>query len=63
MDTADGTATFPTVDRYPSEFAHLCAVATREINEHVSDDGLCVICGSVWPCERAVLAEHNLAVL
>lgn len=24
------------------------------------DSGLCAVCGYAWPCERAVLAEHNL---
>ncbi|SNQ47517.1 conserved hypothetical protein [Frankia canadensis] len=63
MDLADGATTLPTIDYYPPEIAQLCAVAAREITEHENVRGLCVICGSVWPCGRAVLAEHNLAVI
>jgi len=33
------------------------------INDHLDDDGLCAVCGSAFPCERAVLAEHNLDLL
>ena len=42
------------------EFEALLSLATRVINDHVDDDGLCAVCGSAFPCERAVLAEHNL---
>lgn len=43
--------------------------AVRELREHCRCDGalcagaLCAACGAQWPCERALLAEHNLAVL
>ncbi len=40
--------------------AELSRLATVVMNEHSDDNGLCVICGSAWPCERVVLAEHNL---
>ena len=40
----------------------LRALATRVINEHVDDRGLCAVCGSAFPCERAALAERNLAL-
>ncbi len=42
------------------EFEALRALATRVINQHVDDHGLCAVCGCAFPCERAVLAEHNL---
>jgi len=41
----------------------LRALATRVINQHVDDHGLCAVCGSAFPCELAVLAEHNLDLL
>ena len=41
----------------------LLALATRVINEHVNADDLRAVCGSAFPCERAVLAEHNLDLL
>jgi hypothetical protein len=41
----------------------LSALATEVLGDHVSDADLCVVCGSAWPCERARLAAHNLAVL
>jgi hypothetical protein len=50
-------------ERFPPELTQLLELATSVINEHVNDQGLCAVCGSAWPCERAVLAEHNLAVL
>jgi hypothetical protein len=53
--------TVPDIDRFPPELAQLIRTATSVINEHVCDRGLCAICGSAWPCERAVVAEHNLA--
>jgi len=37
--------------------------ATAVMNEHVNDAGLCAICGAAWPCERVLLAEHNLVLL
>jgi len=44
------------------ELDQLRALATKTINEHVNDQDLCAICGSAWPCDRAVLAAHNLAL-
>ncbi|WP_239307896.1 MULTISPECIES: hypothetical protein [unclassified Frankia] len=37
-------------------------LATVVLNEHANDHGLCVVCGCAFPCERAVLAEHNPAL-
>jgi len=45
------------------ELERLHGLATVVLNEHRHDHGLCVVCGSAWPCERVQLAEHNLAVL
>lgn len=37
-------------------------LASEVINEHTNDHSLCVVCGSAFPCPKAVLAEHNLAL-
>ena len=37
-------------------------LASVVLNEHTNDHGLCAVCGSVFPCERAVLADHNFAL-
>jgi hypothetical protein len=39
----------------------LSSLAVTVLNEHANDADLCAVCGCAWPCERAVLAEHNLA--
>jgi hypothetical protein len=54
--------TTPATDRFPPEVMQLLRLATTVIGEHVDEQGLCAVCGSAWPCEWAVLAEHNLAV-
>jgi len=41
----------------------LTRLATVVLNEHTNLSALCTVCGCAFPCERAVLAEHNLAVL
>lgn len=53
--------TTPATGRFPPEMLQLLKLATRIIDEHINEQGLCAICGSAWPCERAVVAEHNLA--
>lgn len=45
-----------------SEVEALHQLATAVLNEHTNDDGLCAVCGRAFPCERAVLAEHNFAL-
>ncbi len=45
------------------EIEQLIALGSRVMNEHTNDHALCAACGSAWPCERVVLAEHNLALL
>jgi len=44
------------------EIEQLIALATEVLNEHRNNQGLCSVCGCAFPCERAVLAEHNLAL-
>jgi hypothetical protein len=50
-------------DLFPPEFMHLLGTAQRVIDQHVNDDGSCAKCGSIWPCQRAQLAEFALAAL
>jgi hypothetical protein len=38
-------------------------LATTVLNEHVNHEGLCALCGCAFPCDLAVLAEHNAALL
>lgn len=47
----------------PAVMARLSVLVAQEITRHTCKDGLCVICGTAWPCERAELAEHNLVLL
>jgi hypothetical protein len=44
------------------EITALTRHAAEVLNEHTNDHGRCVQCGNAFPCERAVLAEHNLAL-
>lgn len=39
------------------------ALATNVLRKHVDETDLCVVCGSAWPSELIVLAEHNLTVI
>ncbi len=63
MDADQEATVLATSTCCSSDLTSLRTAATREITEHLNDDGLCAICGSAWPCERVVLAEHNLALL
>ena len=45
----------------PPELAKLLDTAQKEITEHSNDHGLCCLCGSSFPCERAVLADLALS--
>ena len=53
--------TTPAAERFPPGVRQLLSTATRIIDEQLNEQGLSAICGSVWPCERAMGAEHNLA--
>jgi len=51
-------------ERYlPPSLAMWLTTATREIGWHSNDRGLCAVCGSAFPCERAVLADLALSAL
>jgi anti-sigma regulatory factor (Ser/Thr protein kinase) len=45
------------------ETAGLLTTAARETDAHVSDQGLCAVCWSAFPCPRAQLAEFTLSSL
>jgi hypothetical protein len=46
--------------RVEQDFAQLHQLAAMVLGEHQNDHGLCIVCGCAWPCERVVVAEHNL---
>jgi hypothetical protein len=50
-------------DYFPPELRQLSATASQVLDTHLNDQGCCVVCQSAWPCQRAQLAEHNLAAL
>jgi hypothetical protein len=57
------TQTIPVLDPLPVVLELMGELAASVLNEHIDETGLCVVCGSAWPCERVVLAEHNLAMI
>ena len=63
MEIPSALTTMPGRDYCQPELELLCSTAAVVRNEHVNDAALCAVCGSTWPCQRAQLAEHNLAVL
>jgi hypothetical protein len=49
---------------HPDGVEHLAHLAATVLNEHVNTDGRCAAClHTSFPCDSAVLAEHNLALL
>jgi len=50
-------------DDVQAEIEHLSRMAAVVLNEHANDRGLCAVCGSAFPCQSAVLAEHNVGLL
>lgn len=51
-----------TLTEASSEVEALYQLAAAVLNEHTNANDLCAVCGCAFPCERAVLAEHNLAL-
>jgi hypothetical protein len=52
----------PDIDPFLADFVRLIRAAASVMDEHVTDQhGRCASCGSAWPCEPAIVAEHNLA--
>lgn len=63
MTSHKATEPIPVPDPLPVVLELMGALATSVLGEHTNEAGLCVVCGSAWPCERVVLAEHNLAMI
>jgi len=62
--TSPGTAeTIRISDLVRDPLTVLATLGASVLNEHIDQTGLCAVCESAWPCERALLAEHNLAAL
>jgi len=51
------------VESVQAELEHLARLATVVLNKHNNDRGLCAVCRCNFPCESAILAEHNVALL
>jgi len=51
------------IESVQAELEYLAQLATVVLNEHTNRAGLCATCGTTFPCDSAVLAEHNLALL
>ena len=51
------------VDSLTAELERLTRLASVVLNEHTNHEGLYAVCGGAFPCEAAVLAEHNTALL
>jgi anti-sigma regulatory factor (Ser/Thr protein kinase) len=62
VDYQQAAVPVPGTDALQPQLARFRAVAVGVLNSHVNDHGRCAACGSDWPCGRAVLAEHNLAM-
>ncbi len=47
-----------------TDLDRLHELATTVLNDHTNDNGLCAMCpGVAFPCDLAVTAEHNAALL
>jgi hypothetical protein len=53
----------PGEDFFPPELLHLLVNAAHVIDQHLNDHGRCAECRSIWPCQRAQLAEFTLAAV
>lgn len=56
-------ATLYPVESVQAEIENLAHLAMVVLNEHASEAGLCAVCGTAFPCDSAILADHNLALL
>jgi hypothetical protein len=53
----------PADDRLPPALERLLKTAQQEIDRHINDCGLCAVCGSAFPCDRATLADLALSAM
>lgn len=52
------------VGRFPAELVRLHQTALRVLIAQLGGDrGVCIACGTNWPCERAKLAAWTLEVM
>jgi hypothetical protein len=51
------------VEDCSTELERLAHLASVVLNEHVNDHEQCAMCLCPFLCERALLAEHNVALL
>lgn len=63
MTRRNATGMIPVGDPLSVVLELMRALAISVLDEHTDEAGLCVKCGSAWPCERVVIATHNLAVI
>jgi hypothetical protein len=63
MTSHDAPPSTATLDHLPSVLSALSVLAATVLLAHPEEAGVCTQCGSAWPCERATMAEHNLALL
>jgi hypothetical protein len=62
-DLGGGGARGPADDGLPPPLARLLKTAQLEIDRHVNAGGLCAVCGSAFPCDRATLADLALSAM
>jgi len=51
------------IDDTTAGIERLARVASAVLNKHVNLNGACAVCTCPFPCRKAVLAEHNVALL
>lgn len=52
----------PAIEPMPAPLERLRQTARIEIDLHIRRDDRCAICGTPFPCDRAVLAELALGL-
>jgi anti-sigma regulatory factor (Ser/Thr protein kinase) len=62
VDYQQAAVPAPGTDVCQPQLARLRTVAVGVLSSHLNDHGRCAVCGAEWPRDRAVLAEHNLAI-
>jgi hypothetical protein len=52
--------TTASIEYVTPELTRLLAIARRELDRHLGDQGVCCCCHEHWPCPTACLAENTL---
>ena len=63
MTSQEASREIAVPNQLPAILAVLSTLATNVLDEHINEADECVACGAAWPCERVVLAAHNLGAL